>query len=76
MKSTEKEPAPGLDSKPRFLRLPDVKHYANFSTATLYRLMASGRFPKGIKLGRMTVWDEAAVLQWIRDHIAQGGVND
>jgi predicted DNA-binding transcriptional regulator AlpA len=65
--------APVNDPKPRLLRLPDVLHHVNVSRPTLYRMIARREFPQGIKLGaRMTVWDEAAVLQFVRERIEQG----
>lgn len=36
-----------------------------FSRATVYRMIADGRFPNPIKLGYMSVWDVKAIRSWI-----------
>ena len=50
----------------RMLHLPEVLAITGLSKSTLYRLIASGDFPAGVKLGkRMTRWPESDVVQWI-----------
>lgn len=55
------------------LRITDlIDHQANgqrnipVSKATLYRMISSGRFPAPTKLGRISVWQEAEILDWKR----------
>ncbi len=39
-----------------------------FSSATLWRMVKEGRFPRPIKLGaRVTAWNVGQVREWLRD---------
>ena len=38
------------------LKLKDVKLRVGLSTATIYRMMAKGKFPKPRKLGTKSLW--------------------
>jgi prophage regulatory protein len=50
----------------RILRLPEVLEAVGLSTATIYRLMADGLFPRPIQLTKRTVgWRASAVQAWI-----------
>lgn len=50
------------------LRLPEVLRFTGFSRPTLYRRIADGLFPKGIKDGRITAWSSRAVAEWQQTH--------
>lgn len=43
--------------------------------STLYKLISEGKFPKPIKLGRLSLWDSNAVDAFIEKAIADGKVN-
>lgn len=46
-------------------RLPEVEQVSGLSRSSIYRLEASGEFPKRVKLGQRAVgWSRAAVLDW------------
>lgn len=62
-----------LDEQPiEFIRLHEVKKLTGLSTATIYRMAASGKFPKQVKLGEHAVaWVKAEVLQWGQERVAQ-----
>jgi prophage regulatory protein len=50
----------------RVLRLPELLEVVGLSTATIYRLMARGLFPRPIRLTENTVgWRASAVQAWI-----------
>lgn len=54
------------------LRRADVERATGLSRSTLYDLMATGRFPRPIKLGGKAVgWLERDILAWQRDRIAE-----
>jgi predicted DNA-binding transcriptional regulator AlpA len=49
-----------------FLRLPQVKVFFPVSSATLWRRVGAGSFPKPVKLGpRVTAWRAEDVKRWI-----------
>jgi prophage regulatory protein len=54
------------DKQPiEFIRLPEVKKLTSLSTATIYRMAVSGKFPKQVKIGDSAVaWVKAEVLTW------------
>ena len=50
----------------KLLKLPQVREITQFSTATIYRLMAKGKFPKHIKLAERTSrWIESEIYDFI-----------
>lgn len=52
-------------------RLPQVRARTGLSRSELYRRMASGDFPKPVKLGeRASAWAEHEVTAWIAARIA------
>jgi prophage regulatory protein len=54
-------------SKDRLVRLPEVRNRTGLSTATIYRKMAEGRFPKAVKISTMLVaWYEGDVNAWVQ----------
>ncbi len=52
--------------QPRILRLPDVKAKTGIGRSTIYALMASGDFPRSIRIGARAVgWLESDIDRWI-----------
>ena len=51
----------------KFLRLTEVRNRIPLSKASIYRLIASGTFPKPIKTfgGRASFWLESSIEAWI-----------
>lgn len=53
-------------SKDRLIRLPEVRHRTGLSTATIYRKMEDGSFPKNRKLSvHVVAWYESDVDAWV-----------
>lgn len=49
-----------------FVRLPEVLRHTGLTRSTVYRLAASGDFPKQFKLGeRASAWRWGEVVEWI-----------
>ena len=61
------------DEQPiEFIRLLEVKRLTGLSTSTIYRMSASGTFPKQVKLGAKAVaWIKSEVQRWSREQIAR-----
>jgi prophage regulatory protein len=50
----------------RVIRLPELIELTGLSTATVYRLVAQGQFPRPIRLTKSTVgWRASEVEAWI-----------
>ncbi len=50
------------------LRRPEVENRVQLSTATIYRMIAEGKFPKQIRLGARSVgWLESDINNWLND---------
>ena len=48
------------------IRLGQVKHLTGLSTATLYRKMSAGEFPRPVRLGVVArAWRLSEVADWI-----------
>lgn len=47
-----------------FWRMPRVLAEVGFEKSTLYKLMKEQRFPPCVKIGRASVWPQAAVEDW------------
>jgi prophage regulatory protein len=49
----------------RFLRLPEVRRVTGLSRSQIYRLEATGQFPKHVKLGASaSAWVDREIAQW------------
>lgn len=59
----------------RLLRLPEVLRCVGVSRARLYELLTDDdpalRFPAPVKLGRISVWPDVTVNDWINRQIAR-----
>ena len=54
---------PELD---RIIRLPELLRITGLSTASVYRQMAEGRFPRPVRLGKNAVgWRSGSVSSWL-----------
>lgn len=52
--------------KNRLIRRPEVLNLVGLSRATIYLMMAEGRFPKPVKVGlRAVAWREADIEAWL-----------
>lgn len=48
------------------IRLPEVRSRTGLSRSTIYAMMASGMFPKPVKLGQRAVgWVENEIGEWL-----------
>ncbi len=59
--------------KDRLIRLPEVRHRTGLSTATIYRKMEEGSFPRQRRLSaKVVAWYEGDVDGWVAafDHAA------
>ena len=55
----------------RFLQLRDVLHLTSLSKSQIYRLIASGGFPKPVALGSRKAYLESEVVAWQDARIAE-----
>ncbi len=54
----------------RIYRLRQVMDATGFGRAWIYQLMAEGKFPKAIRIGKRAVgWDGTLVDQWVVDRL-------
>ena len=48
------------------LRRPEVEKRSGLATATIYRQMREGTFPKPVKVGKRAVrWYESEIVEWL-----------
>jgi|TARA_B100000929_G_scaffold248848_1_gene207993 prophage regulatory protein len=60
----------------KLIKLPEVKELTTFSSATIYRLMKKGAFPKQVKLAeRSSGWFIEEIYDWLENkrNIRDGG---
>ena len=56
----------GYMSNKILMKLPEVKELTTFSSATIYRLINKGDFPKQIKISeRSSAWSLTEIYNWI-----------
>ena len=56
----------------RILRLPAVMDVTGLGRTTVYEQMATGRFPRPIKLGERAVgWLEADIQNWLETKVLE-----
>lgn len=61
-------------SSGRFLRMGDLIATTGLSRPTIYRLVATGEFPRQVALTKRCVgWWQSDVDQWLRARRGQGG---
>ncbi|GKW53754.1 AlpA family phage regulatory protein [Pseudoalteromonas sp. NCCP-2140] len=59
-------------SQSKLINIAQVRQLTGISTASIYRLMASGMFPNQVRLfGRKVMWLEEEVNDWIEDRIIE-----
>ena len=55
----------------RLIRLPEVLRVVGFKKSSVYNLIATGDFPRPIKIGtRAAAWPESVIEKWVQDKIA------
>jgi len=55
-----------MKTEVKFLRLPQVKEVTTLSRSSIYRMVASGEFPKQISIGsNQVVWIKSQVDDWM-----------
>ncbi|MBO2581740.1 helix-turn-helix transcriptional regulator [Shewanella algae] len=55
----------------RLIKLKEVLNLTALSRASVYRMMADGKFPSSVSLGERSVgWVEEEILNWIEERIA------
>ena len=54
-----------FEKEKRFLRLPDICRKLGISKSTIYLWITQKRFPEPLKIGRMSVWLESQVDEWM-----------
>ena len=60
-----------MKTEVKFLRLPQVKEVTTLSRSSIYRMVASGEFPKQISIGsNQVVWIKSQVDDWMNQQIA------
>lgn len=58
----------------QFLRIADVQNLTGLPESTIFRWVATGKFPKPIKLGPRAVgWLQSEVADWQREKITASG---
>jgi len=56
----------------QIIKLPAVRELTTLSSATIYRLISKGEFPKQIKLAeRSSGWLKSEVDDWLESKITQ-----
>lgn len=57
----------------RLIRRPIVENQTGLKRSQIYQLMAEGKFPRPVKLGRRAVaWDQDLIQIWIEERILLG----
>lgn len=63
--------------KDKILRRPQVEELTGLPRSTIYQRMATGQFPRPIKLGgensRSVGWPESQVLDWLEQRTVATG---
>lgn len=55
----------------RLLRLPDLKPITGMGRTLTYDEIRRGRFPRPVKVGRLSAWSEAEVCAWVEARKAE-----
>lgn len=64
----------GVSTMVKLMRMPDVLDAIGISKSTLYRMVAAGEFPAGVRIGeRAIAWPSDEVQEFIRVRRAERG---
>ena len=56
----------------KFIRRDEVVRMTGLKTSTIYEMMASGSFPKVVRIApRLCVWRETEIAKWQQERIAE-----
>ncbi|MBA3988524.1 MAG: transcriptional regulator [Idiomarina sp.] len=56
----------------KLIKIKEVMNVTTLSRATIYKYMASGRFPKPVSLGgRAVVWVKEEVEDWVAQRVSE-----
>lgn len=66
-----KRNAPILSTTTQLLKLPEVLDRVKVCRSYLFKLIASGQFPKPKKVGRLSFWSSTDVEAYV-DHLLTG----
>ena len=56
----------------KLIRRPEVQAMTGMSRAAIYQKMATGQFPRPVKIGRRAVaWPQSAIDEWIESRKAE-----
>jgi prophage regulatory protein len=56
----------------KFIRRDEVIRLTGLQTSTIYEMMASGAFPKNVRIApRLCVWRETEIAAWQKARIAE-----
>lgn len=56
--------------KDALLRMRAVEATTSLKKSKLYELIAEGKFPRPVKLGRASAWPASAINRWIEEQTA------
>lgn len=56
----------------RLLLLPEVLARVPGRRAWLYKEIAAGRFPRPLKIGKISCWPESTVDTWVKIQVEEG----
>lgn len=60
------------DELDRFMRIAETSFLSGIPRATIYEMMAEGRFPKNVRLSpRIVAWSRREVLAWMSARVAE-----
>jgi predicted DNA-binding transcriptional regulator AlpA len=66
-----------VEIRPAFIRLPEIEVMLGLVGATVYRMMAAGKFPRPVKAGSgvrgVALWRLDEVEAWVQEMTAKRG---
>ena len=63
-------------SSDRLLKRPQVEFLTGMSRAAIYQKMATGQFPRPVRIGRRSVaWPLSVIDEWIEARKAEAGID-
>jgi len=69
----DQQDTPILSEAAHLLRMPEVRALTGIkANSTVYDMIRRGKFPKPVKVGRMSYWSAAAVHRWIEAVLEAG----
>jgi prophage regulatory protein len=53
----------------KLLKISDLTNITKLSKSSIYKMISNGNFPNHTKIGRVSVWSDSEINEWINHQL-------